>query len=208
MTAAIVHGQSSEGESAFRDAMRPYATGDYEMAMQHLRDVTSAHPDYSPARFFLGACELLLNQPGPALADMKRVLEDRETPFKKEAQWAMAQEYLFKNDAAQAKSSLTAISAGGGDIDATGLRRNCCEGWEISFMRCAWLLCAVLVAAAHAQTFDQQSARVTDSILKMEYARAQSLAEALTPDSELHSAEASEQLVFERFRWERAERSR
>jgi TolA-binding protein len=111
-----LRGQSSDAQSAFAEAMQSYLRADYSNAAQKLRAVTSAHPAYTPAHFFLGASELLLQHGGPAIAEMNRVLQDRESPFHEEARWAMAKSLLLAGDTAGARTQLSAIASADGDL--------------------------------------------------------------------------------------------
>jgi TolA-binding protein len=113
---ATLRGQSSDTQTAFAEAMQSYLQADYSSAAQKLRAVTSAHPAYTPAHFFLGASELLLQHGGSAIAEMNRVLQDRESPFHEEAQWAIAKSLLLAGDTAGARIQLSAIVSAGGDL--------------------------------------------------------------------------------------------
>jgi TolA-binding protein len=113
---AALRGQSSDAQTAFAEAMQSYLQADYSNAAQKLRAVTAAHPAYSPAHFFLGASELLLKHGGSAIAEMNRVLQDRESPFHEEAQWAIAKSLLLAGDTAAARTQLSAVASAGGDL--------------------------------------------------------------------------------------------
>lgn len=113
---AALRGQSSSAQTAFTEAMQSYLQADYSTAAQKLRSVTAAYPAYTPAHFFLGASELLLKHGGSAIAEMNRVLEDPDSSFHEEAQWAIAKSLLQVNDVAEARIPLNAIAAGGGDL--------------------------------------------------------------------------------------------
>jgi hypothetical protein len=113
---AAMRGQSSDAQTAFAEAMQSYLQADYSNAAQKLRAATAAHPAYTPAHFFLGASELLLQHGGSAVAEMNRVLEDRESPFHEEAQWAIAKSLLLAGDTAGARRQLSAVVSAGGDL--------------------------------------------------------------------------------------------
>ncbi len=113
---AALRGQSSSAQTAFTAAMQSYLQADYSTAAQKLRTVTAAYPAYTPAHFFLGASELLLKHGGSSIAEMNRVLEDPDSSFHEEAQWAIAKSLLQVNDVAEARIPLNAIVSGGGDL--------------------------------------------------------------------------------------------
>jgi transcriptional regulator with XRE-family HTH domain len=111
-----LRGQDSPARAAFTAAMQSYLQADYSTAAQKLRTVTAAYPTYTPAHFFLGASELLLKHGGSSIAEMNRVLEDPDSSFHEEAQWAIAKSLLQVNDVAEARIPLNAIVSGGGDL--------------------------------------------------------------------------------------------
>ena len=113
---AALRGQNSAAQAAFTEAMQSYLQADYSTAAQKLRAVTAAYPGYTPAHFFLGASELLLKHGGSAIAEMNRVVEDRDSSFQEEAHWAIAKSLFLANDTAGARIQLNDIAAGGGDL--------------------------------------------------------------------------------------------
>jgi TolA-binding protein len=113
---AALRGQSSDVQATFAEAMQSYLQADYSNAAKKLRAVTAANPAYTPAHFFLGASELLLQHGGSAIAEMNRVLQDPDSPFHEEAQWAIAKSLLLAGDTAGARTQLSAIASAGGDL--------------------------------------------------------------------------------------------
>lgn len=112
---AAFRGSNSAAEQAFQSAMQRYVLKDYVGAENALGKVTERFPEYVPARFFLGASHLLLNNPDAAIAEMSRVLQ-QESPFSEETKWVLAKAWLAKNDTAQAGRLLDKLAAGGGDF--------------------------------------------------------------------------------------------
>ncbi|MDQ6678978.1 MAG: hypothetical protein M3Z09_16975, partial [Acidobacteriota bacterium] len=106
---SALRGDSTSAEAAFRAAMPSYARLNYASAARALRQVTVAYPDYAPAHFFRGACELLLRRPDRAIPEMAAVLRLSDPVFSEEAQWALAKAWLLKGDRVKARSYLDTV---------------------------------------------------------------------------------------------------
>src|SRR5260370_23345811 len=75
---------STEGEAEkpaeFRAAMRRYSNTDYAGAIAGLRSTAGEHPDFVPARLYLGICSLFTNDRSSGIAELRKVVAAGNTP--------------------------------------------------------------------------------------------------------------------------------
>jgi len=100
---------TGEGERRFHEAMTAYEEGAFAEAIPGLEAAVELDPDLDKARFYLGACYLLEDQPDRAIASLSRIAQ-MEDPQRRE--WAYlyrAKAHLRVGDLESARRDLSAV---------------------------------------------------------------------------------------------------
>ena len=117
-TPTRLRGAESEADRRFREAMEPYAKGEWSAALPALREASRLDPDAAHVSFFLGACALLAGHHTEAVESLRKVVSLGETPFLEESRFYLAKAYLGAGDIAAARAELQAtIELGGPHLD-------------------------------------------------------------------------------------------
>jgi len=108
-TPTRLRGPESEASRRFRDAMEPYAKGDWGAALPLLREAARLQPEAADAAFYRGACALLVGHREEAVESLRRVVALGETPFLEEARFYLAKAYLGAGEIEPARQELNAV---------------------------------------------------------------------------------------------------
>ena len=96
-------------EDQFERGMEHYNRGDYAAAVATLHSALDAGAPVPPTAFFLGAAQLLLDEPKSAAAAFSRVIGAGDSPYLVEARFYRAKAYLRGNRAGPAKADLRVV---------------------------------------------------------------------------------------------------
>jgi len=107
----------SASERAFREAMEPYRSGDWQETLARLAPLARRTPDDPAVHFFLGACYLLTEQHAPAAAELASVIRLGPSPYIEEAYVYRARALAAMGDLEGARDELEAAAALGGDLE-------------------------------------------------------------------------------------------
>lgn len=102
----------------FRDAMSRYQKGDYAGAIEGLEEAVRLDPASSAGHFYLGACQLLVNDPDRAIAALQAAVALGESAYLEEAQFYLAKAFLRKGEASTARAALQKTIGLRGDREA------------------------------------------------------------------------------------------
>ena len=95
--AVLVWRSGENGDQAkwrdLQEALAPYQTGDYATAAQRLRRVASRRPGLAEAWFYLGVCELMVNDDVRAAADLETARKLSEPRLQDYPSWYLALAY-------------------------------------------------------------------------------------------------------------------
>jgi tetratricopeptide (TPR) repeat protein len=92
----VWRGQAEAGNDqlkALKEALIPYSRDDYAEAKRRLESVAREYPRLAEAQFYLGVCELFLNQNQDAAVSLKRARVLAHQPLTREADWYLALAY-------------------------------------------------------------------------------------------------------------------
>ncbi len=113
-TPTRLRGTEDDAARRFKEAMEPYARGEWNAALPALREASRLDPGAPHVSFYLGVCALLAGQRAEAVESFRRVVALGETPFLEESRFFLAKAYLGAGDVAAARAELTkAIELGG-----------------------------------------------------------------------------------------------
>lgn len=107
---------AGEGELAFREAMVAYQEGDLDEAIPGLESAVALDEGLDKARFYLGACYLLEDEPEQAIASLNRVAETEGSPFQEWARFYRAKAHLRLGDLDAALEDLSEVISVGGEL--------------------------------------------------------------------------------------------
>jgi len=93
---------TAQQASALKQALKPYETDNYREAARRLERVRKQYPQMAPAAFYLGICQLFLNQNEDAMASLKDAKNLAKPPLQDDVSWylALAEHRLGKDDLA------------------------------------------------------------------------------------------------------------
>jgi len=101
----------------FAPSMQEYSTRNYAGAIPGLRSVAAAHPDFVPARFYLGICMLLTNDRAGGVEQLRGVIAGPASPWVERARFYLAKALLAEGDRHGAQQQLDMIIAVQGDLE-------------------------------------------------------------------------------------------
>jgi len=107
-----------EGERRFREAMVAYQQGDFGEAIPGLEAAVELEPELANARFYLGACLLLTDQPDKAIESLSLVAELDDPQYPEWAYFYRAKAHLQVGDLDSARDDLTEVVSLEGDLAA------------------------------------------------------------------------------------------
>ncbi len=107
-TPALLRGPLDEAERRFREAMRLYVARDYAGAKAGLRSAAALDRERPDIAFFLGICALLTDEPGVAIAELRRTIALGDSPYLEEAHFYLAKAHIRRGELAAAASQLKA----------------------------------------------------------------------------------------------------
>jgi tetratricopeptide (TPR) repeat protein len=108
---------SGDRDQKFRAAMAKYTEGDYAAAAGELRGL-----DQAAARFYLGVCDIMIDNRDEAVSQLRSVEAMGETPYLEPARFFLAKALLANKDAAGAAQALEQTIALKGDREAEARR--------------------------------------------------------------------------------------
>lgn len=109
---------ASEGERRFREAMPAYQKGAFTEAIPGLEVAVALDPELAQAHFYLGACFLLSDQPGPAIGSFGRVVQTEDPRYLEWAYLYRAKAYLRVADLESARRDLGHVVGMQGELAA------------------------------------------------------------------------------------------
>ena len=98
--------RSAGANPEFGAGMERYQAGDYATAAAGLASVVTASPTFEPARFYLGASQILSGNPRAALTTLGPIADRADSPFAEEARFLTAKAHLQVGDVAAARRAL------------------------------------------------------------------------------------------------------
>ena len=102
----------------FVQAMQHYSARDYAAAIPALRAAAAAHPDFAPARFYLGISLLLAkDQPG-AIEQLQSVAATRNSPYAEQAHFYLARAFIAQGNRSAAQQQLDLVIATAGPLES------------------------------------------------------------------------------------------
>jgi tetratricopeptide (TPR) repeat protein len=111
---SLLRGTQDAAARRFREAMLHYARGDFAAAKAGLEAAAALDPQASDIAFFLGAATLLIDQPEPAIEQLRRTIALGQSPYLEEAHFFLAKAHLKLGDVDAATAQLEeAIRMGG-----------------------------------------------------------------------------------------------
>ena len=90
----------------FQAAMARYATADYAGAASALRAVSTAQPNFVPARFYLGISLLLTGDRIAGIQELRELTMAGDTPYLERARFYLAKGLLAEHDVHRAQQQL------------------------------------------------------------------------------------------------------
>lgn len=110
--------RGSAGSGLFAAAMEPYLRHHCDHAVASLENVVEHDQENAlAAHFYRGACELNLQHPAEASADLQKVVDAGDSPQQEAAMYYLAQASLTNNDKAAARHWLAKTIALHGDFE-------------------------------------------------------------------------------------------
>jgi TolA-binding protein len=115
----------SEDEFAanFQKAIEPYRSDDYEEAARRLAALAKKYPGAGAAYFYLGVCQLFLDQNGPAVESLQKAQQLARGALQQDATWYLALSYQRSKDVDSARREVQKLCGQGGEYEARA-----CEG--------------------------------------------------------------------------------
>jgi TolA-binding protein len=101
---------------AFKQAMEPYARGEWLAAREALAAFLREHPEHGPARFYLAAACEALGEHGRAETEYARVLDHPDVLLAAHARLRLAHLLLARGEDARARDELRALAEGGSEL--------------------------------------------------------------------------------------------
>lgn len=114
--------RSAAPSREFTAGMARYQAGDHAGAIPLLESAVAADAAFEPARFYLGASQLLAGRAAAAVATLRPLTIGGDSPFAEEARFLTAKAHLQEGDTARAVSALDATIALEGERQAEALR--------------------------------------------------------------------------------------
>jgi TolA-binding protein len=102
----------------FAQAMQPYSAGDYASAIPALRAAAAAHPDFVPARFYLGISLLLTKDRPAAIEQLQSVTAARNSPYAEQAHFYLAKAFIAQGNRSAAQQQLDLVIATAGPLES------------------------------------------------------------------------------------------
>lgn len=118
----VLRGGGDPHERSFREAMVPYAKGDFEATIPRLEALVAADPRDKRARFYLGACYLLRGRTDDGIAALRAVAEAEDSPFQEEATFLLVKAFLSRGETDKARHELKVVIGLRGDFEADAKR--------------------------------------------------------------------------------------
>lgn len=104
-----------EARNLFDQGMEKYLQGDYAQAAEYLTRAAELAPDESAYWLYLGVSYYLDRQPKQAAEALTHALSAKDQDVRVNAEWYLAQAYLFKGEATRATPLLEEIARKGGE---------------------------------------------------------------------------------------------
>lgn len=115
---AAASSPSPAERTVFYTAMEAFARADDARALRGLQQVLASHPDWAPARFYRGACELLAGHPMSAGSDLQAAKAGGYSPPDGTCDWWLGVAHLYNGDREAGRECMAAV-AGSGSPQAT-----------------------------------------------------------------------------------------
>lgn len=110
-------GTGSERPAEFRTAIERYSHRDYDGAITGLAKAVDKKPDFVEARLYLGICYLSANNRASGIAELRKVVEAGDTPYREQARFYLAKGLLGTGDVVGARQQLNDTIAMHGDLE-------------------------------------------------------------------------------------------
>jgi tetratricopeptide (TPR) repeat protein len=107
---------TGDAEIRFQEAMQQYLEGSYGRAIPGLEAAVELDPSLDKARFYLGTCYLLEDEPKKAIDNLSRIAELESSPYREWAHFYRAKAHLRLGDLDSALSDLSEVISVGGDL--------------------------------------------------------------------------------------------
>lgn len=101
----------------FQQVIARYMKGDDAGAIPGLRAAAEAQQDSVEARFYLGICLLLTDQPAAGIKELRTVVTADKTPYLEGARFYLAKALIGQHDLSGAREQLDAVIAMHGDME-------------------------------------------------------------------------------------------
>ena len=109
---------NGEGTLRYQEAMTAYEAGAYAKAIPGLEQALELEPELAMARFYLGACYLLEDEPEPAIESLSRIADNADPQIREWALFYRAKAYLRLADVDSARRDLSEVMQLDGELRA------------------------------------------------------------------------------------------
>lgn len=103
--------------TSFATAIAAYQKRDYSAAAAALRTFADTHPDFEPARFYLGVSLLLSGDRKSGIEQLRTITISGNSPYLERARFYLAKAYIGEHDIPQAEKQLSDLIAQHGDLE-------------------------------------------------------------------------------------------
>ena len=183
---------TGDAEIRFHEAMQQYLEGSYARAIPGLEAAVELDPSLDKARFYLGACYLLEDEPKKAIDSLSRVAELEGSPYREWAHFYRAKAHLRVGDLDSALSDLSEVISVGGELqprarggsraDPRLSRTMSIQSWRKALFGagCA-VVCAAVLASPDDSVPPSASRQIDQLLFAGHYADAERIAHELLP---------------------------